>query len=428
MPNLNEDILQFIWQHKLFKPKPLITKSGNTIEIINPGDLNVDAGADFFNAKIKLKNITLAGNVEVHVNSSDWLKHKHQNDSSYDNIILHVVYNADRLIPQNTNNQVEVLELKDYIPEHVLNNYKKLIQSKQTLPCSTHLKDIDSLKVSAWLNRVAIERLESKVEGIEKSFANFNNDFTQTFYATLLKNFGFKVNSLPFELLATYLPFNIVLKHSDNQKQVEALLLGTAGLLDDFFNDKYIQSLQNEFEFLKNKYKLSVLKKGIFKYSRLRPANFPGLRLAQFAQLICEYPKLISHPQDFKSVKELTKCLTVELTGYWKNHYKPDGIKSKNDLKLGEASIQNILVNTFSYFFFFYGKKLNKPFYENFAIDILEFATFEKNTKTKKFNTINTIKRTALESQGMIHLHDHYCVKKRCLNCAIGALLLQKTY
>lgn len=428
MPNLNEDILQFIWQHKLLKPIQLVTKNGIPIEIIKPGELNVDAGADFFNAKIKLNNVTLAGNIEVHVNSSDWLKHNHQNNTTYDNIILHVVYRADKIIDQNTNHHVEVLELKNYIPEHLLTNYKKLIQSKQGLPCTNHLKDINSLKATAWLNRMAIERLETKVEGIEKMFANFNNDFTQTFYAILLKNFGFKVNALPFELLATYLPHNILLKHSDNEKQLEAILLGTAGLLDDFFNDKYIQNLQSEFEFLKTKYKLSVLNKGVFKYSRLRPSNFPGLRLAQFAQLIYQYPKLISHPQDFKSVKEITQCLTFELAGYWKNHYKPDGKKSTTDLRLGETSIQNILVNTFSYFFFFYGKKLNKPFYENLAIEILEYAAFENNVKTKKFIDLNCGKRSSLLSQGMIHLHDYYCVKKSCLNCAIGTLVLQKTH
>jgi len=427
MLKFGEDILQFIWQHKLLKPLPLITKSGKAIEILKPGELNVDAGADFFNAKIKFENLTLAGNVEVHVNSSDWLKHNHQADNSYDNIILHVVYNADKAIPQNTKNHVEVLELKEYIPEHLLSNYTSLLNSKAALPCASHLKNIEPLKSSAWLNRTAIERLEGKVVSIESTFSNFNNDFTQTFYATLLKNFGFKVNALPFELLANYLPITILLKHCDNQVQVEALLLGTAGLLDDFFEDKYIQNLQNEFAFLKNKYNLAVLKKEIFKYSRLRPSNFPGLRLAQFAQLICQYPKLFSSPQDFKSVKEITKCLTFELSGYWKNHYKPDGKKSNTDLKLGETSIQNILVNTFSYFFFFYGKKLNKPFYETFALEILEYAAFEDNTKTKKFKSLDCGKRSALNSQGMIHLHDTYCVKKRCLNCAIGSLVLQKT-
>jgi len=425
MPNVKEDILQFIWQHKLLKPANLQTKSGRSIEVIKQGQLNSDSGADFFNAQIKLEDITLVGNIEVHVNSSDWLKHKHQNDSAYDNIILHVVYNADKEISQNKNNNVEVLELKEHIPPHLLTNYENLIASKAALPCGNHLKEVDELKASPWINRMAIERLENKTEVIEKTFASFNNDFTQTFYCILLKNFGFKVNSLPFELLASYLPVHILLKHIDNQKQVEALILGTAGLLDDFFKDKYIQNLQSEFEFLKNKYQLSVLNKTIFKYSKLRPSNFPGLRLAQFAQLICKNSKLLSQPHEFNSISELRSVLDLELEGYWKNHYKPDGEKSKIDLRLGEASKQNILVNTFSYFLFFYGKKLNKPFFENFALEILESASFEDNTKTKKFVTLNGGKRSAMTSQGMIHLYDNYCSKKQCLKCGIGCSILQ---
>ncbi|MBK7310336.1 MAG: DUF2851 family protein [Sphingobacteriaceae bacterium] len=195
----NEDLLQFAWQYRILKPLPLISKSGKHIEVIKQGELNRDAGADFFNAKIKVDDVTLAGNVEIHVNSSDWLKHKHQKDKSYDNIILHVVLNADKNIPQNVNNNVEVLELKELLPDHFIENYEKLVGSKTELPCQNQLKDVNELKASSWISRMAIERLESKTEVIEKLFANFNNDFTQTFYAVLLKNFGFKVNALPFE-------------------------------------------------------------------------------------------------------------------------------------------------------------------------------------------------------------------------------------
>jgi len=359
----NEDLLQFAWQFKILKPLPLISKSGKLIEVIKQGELNRDAGADFFNAKIRVDGITLAGNIEIHVNSSDWLKHKHQNNKSYDTIILHVVLNADKSIPQNVNNNVEVLELKELLPDHFIQNYERLVGSKTELPCQNQLKEVEELKALWWINRMAIERLESKMGAIEKLFANFNNDFTQTFYTVLLKNFGFKVNSLPFELLASYLPANILLKHTNDLKQIEALLLGTAGLLDDQFEDKYVRNLQSEYEFLKSKYKLSTLKKEIFKHSRLRPANFPSLRLAQFAQLICKDPKLISEPQSYMSFESIKKTLQIEPIGYWKDHYKADGKKSAFDLRLGEDSIQNILINTFSYFFFFYGKKLNKEHY-----------------------------------------------------------------
>lgn len=421
----NEDLLQFAWQYRILKPLPLISKSGKYIEVIKQGELNRDAGADFFNAKIKVDEVTLAGNIEVHVNSSDWLKHKHQQDKSYDNIILHVVLNADKSIPQNVNHNVEVLELKELLPDHFMENYEKLVGSKTELPCQNQLKDVNELKASSWISRMAIERLESKMEVIEKLFANFNNDFTQTFYTVLLKNFGFKVNALPFELLASYLPVNILLKHTNDLKQIEALLLGTAGLLDDQFEDKYLRNLQSEYEFLKNKYKLSTLKKEIFKHSRLRPANFPSLRLAQFAQLIYKDPKLISEPQSYISFDSIKKTLHIEPIGYWKDHYKADGKKSAFDLRLGEDSIQNILINTFSYFFFFYGKKLNKEPYQDLALEILEQVKFESNVKTKHYTSLNCGERSGLVSQGLINLSDNYCSKKACLNCGIGASILQ---
>lgn len=421
----NEELLQFAWQYKVLKPKPLITRSGKTVEIIKQGELNRDSGADFFNARIKLDELTLAGNIEIHVNSSDWLKHNHQNDKSYDNIILHVVYNDDKPIAQNISNNVEVLELKELLPDHLLYNYDKLLDSRTELPCQNQLKDVNELKASSWVNRMAIERLELKTQVIQTMFANYNNDFTQTFYAVLLKNFGFKVNALPFELLASYLPAHILLKHVQDQKQVEALLLGTAGLLDDLFEDKYVKNLQSEYEFLKNKYKLSTLQKEIFKYSRLRPANFPSLRLAQFAQLICNDPKLISEPQSYTTVDALKKVLHFEPSGYWKDHYTANGKKSKFELRLGEDSIQNILINTFSYFFFFYGRKLNKETYCDLALDILDKVKFENNLKTRSYNPLCCGARSGLVSQGLINLNDNYCSKKACLTCGIGAAILQ---
>ncbi len=425
MLNFNEDFLQFVWQYKLLRPGTLKTVNGLELEILKPGEVNTDSGADFFNAQVKLNNLKLAGNVEIHVNSSDWLKHKHQYDKTYDNIILHAVYNYDKQIPQNVINNVEVLELKEFIDHDLIKNYKNLINAKTDLPCKKQLHLVNELKVSSWINRTAIERLESKVEIVEQIFNSSNNDFAQTFYTLLLKNFGFKVNAIPFEMLASCLNVNVVLKHVNSLLQVEALFLGTAGMLNDFISDKYIRDLQNEFEFLKNKYKLSVLDKSIFKNSRMRPANFPGLRLAQFAQLINSNSDLLMHPQNLTDISKIKNALNFELQGYWKNHYKAGGKQTQGNLKLGDSSVQNILVNTFSYFFFFYGRKLNKPEYENLALLILEEAAYESNSKTKKFPLTSFVKKSALLSQGLIQLHDNYCSKKRCLKCGIGAAIIQ---
>jgi hypothetical protein len=425
MLNFNEDFLQFAWQHKLLKPLPLITKSGKEISIIKPGELNKDAGPDFFNAQIKINNLVLVGNIEVHIKTSDWLKHKHQNDKSYDNIILHIVYQNDIELKQNTEYNVEVLELKNLIETKIISEYQNIVASKQTIACNNQLASVNDLKFSSWLERMFIERLEYKVKNIHTLFYSFNGDYLQTFYIVLLRNFGFKVNSVPFELLAKQLPITILLKHSDNLMQLEALLIGTSGLLEQQFTDKYVLDLQNEFEYLKNKYKLTPLKKELFKFSKLRPANFATIRLAQFAKLIFTQPGLFSEPQNFNTYEKIYKVFKIKLEGYWQHHYNLDGSIVEKDLQLGDASIANIITNTFSCFFFFYFKRTGKAEFENIPFELMEKCAFEKNTKTKLFEQKKPQLKNAANSQALINLHDNYCVKKQCLSCGIAAAILK---
>ncbi len=422
--DLKEDFLQFIWQHKLLKPEPLITNKGNQISIIKTGELNKDSGPDFFNAQIKINDIVLAGNIEIHVKTSDWLKHKHQNDKTYDNIILHVVYKNDVLLEQNTRNNVEVLEIKDLLPEHVIEQYQTITRSKQTIACNNQLPLVNDLKFSAWLERMFVERLEYKVKNVDALFENFAGDYTQTFYTLLLRNFGFKVNSVPFELLAKQLPVPILLKHCDNLLQLECLLLGTSGLLDKQFEDKYILNLQNEFEFLKNKYKITPLKKELFKFSRLRPANFATLRLAQFAKLIHTQPGLFNAPQNYNTYDKIFSAFKLNLENYWADHYNLGGEAVKKKNSLGDDSVSNIIINTFSVFFFFYFKRTGRIEFENIPFELLEKCAFEKNTKTKLFSQKNHQLKNAANSQALINLHDNYCVKRKCLSCGVAAAIL----
>ncbi|MBA3665743.1 MAG: DUF2851 family protein [Bacteroidetes bacterium] len=425
MLNLKEDILQFIWQHKLLKPLPLITTSGKQIQILKPGELNKDSGPDFFNAQIKINELILAGNVEVHVKTGDWLKHNHQQDKTYDNLILHVVYEDDKPIRQNKDNNVEVLEIKNLVPENLLQNYGSLIESKSSLPCEPQLADISDLKFSSWLQRMLIERLEYKVKNMETIFQNVSGNYTQTFYTILLRNFGFKVNSVPFELLAKHLPVNTLLKHADNLLSLEALLLGSAGMLEDQFTNKHALALQNEFEYLKNKYTIIPLKKELFKFSKLRPANFAPLRLAQFAHLIFLHPELFQSPQNFNSFKKIESCLDFQLTGYWKNHYTLDGLATFSDLRLGHDSISNIITNTFAPFFFFYFQKTAASNYGQIPLLLLEASVFEKNAKTKLFSGKKHLFKSAADSQALINLHDNFCARRGCLNCGVAAAILK---
>ena len=425
MPKLNEELLQFIWQHKLLKPLPLITQSGEEIFVLKTGERNIDAGPDFFNAQIKLKEIVLAGNVEVHIKSSDWLKHGHQKNKNYDNIILHVVYEHNVVLEQNSIHHVEVLELKHLITDETLEQYHKLSSAKTKLPCATQLQTVNNLKFVAWMERMTIERLEEKVRRFEGLWKEFNGDYSQTFYTILLRNFGFNVNALPFELLAKQLPFQLLLKHADNVMQLEALLLGVAGLLENQFEDKYIQNLQNEFEYLRNKYQLKALNKDLFKFSKLRPANFPNVRLVQFAQLMHKKSGILLNPTQLKEVNEIKDLLMIKLEGYWKNHYVLDGRTLEKELSLGETSAENIIINTFAPFFFFYSKKMAKPELSDLAIELLSNSAFEVNAKSKLFSAKKESLASAADSQAIINLYDNYCSKKRCLNCGIGAAILK---
>jgi hypothetical protein len=422
---IREDFLQFVWLHRLYKQTTLKTNKGSILEVIHPGELNTNAGADFFNARIRTGDLVLAGNIEVHVKTSEWLKHGHQHNRAYDTIILHVVFEHDTDIEQNENNRVEVLELKPLLSEHILEVYKHFQRSEKALPCAFAMTEVPETISFSWLNRMAVERLEHKMQDIETRFEQFNGDFLQTFFALLLRAFGFKVNSLPFELIASYLPLQVLLKHSNSNVQIEALLLGTAGMLEETFQDKYLRELQNEYSFLRDKYKLSQLSQEIFKYARMRPGNFPALRLAQLARLIYSQNNLFLQLEKLCDAKLLKKILDIELNDYWKHHYKPDGKAVEKHLALGKSSIESLMINAFAYFYFFYGKKLRKPEYQEHALSILEAVSFEKNQKTKKFELLCNGSRSGLESQGMIHLHDNYCIQKKCMNCAVATAVFK---
>lgn len=424
MHNMKEELLHFIWQYKLLRPVELQTTSGTTLKIIQPGELNKDAGPDFFNAKIKIGSVTLAGNIEIHVNASDWTKHNHDKDASYSNIILHVVYNNDLKKQNDTDHQFEVLELKNYLDKSVLKKYELLVSSKAKLACHKHIAGISALKISSWLQRMLIERLEKKTEYIRHLFDLSGNNYSETLYLTIARNFGFKTNAEPFENLARHLPLSVLLKHSQNVFQLEALLFGCAGLLEKPFKEKYFQQLQNEFEFLKNKYQLRTMKPEVWKFMRMRPANFPSVRIWQFAAILHSSSDLFSNPEKYRTKKTLSKAIQFKPQGYWTNHYYPEGKEQKELGAIGESSVENILINSLAPFLFFYGKQTGKDQFIDYALQCYDDTTFESNIKTRHFTKAGLKFKTSGESQALINLYDNYCVPKQCLKCTIASQLL----
>ncbi len=426
MPDFNEDLLQFIWKHRLLKPGPYRSVSGQQVEVLKPGELNRDSGPDFFNGQVRVEGVLLAGNIEVHLRTSDWLKHGHQEDRAYNKLILHVVYEHDKDLEQNLHHGVEVLALRDYIDQATLDTYRSFTAEAETLPCGPQLKRVNGLHFVSWLERMLVERLEEKVKRLDSLFKESGGDYVQTFYVSLLRNFGFRVNALPFEMLAQRLPAQLLLKHSNNLMQMEAMLLGMAGFLETPVADKYVALLQNEFEFLRNKYKLVPLQKELFKYSKLRPANFPDLRLVQFAALIHAQPGIFSSPRCALEYKHLMELLQTKVSDHWRKHYAVGGDDAKKSgAGAGKTSLEGMIINSFAPFYFFYGSKMHQPEYRQTALALLAACAPEQNYKTRIFSAQKAGIRSAAESQGIIQLYDQYCTHKRCLACGIAASLLK---
>ena len=422
--NMPEEFLHYTWEHRLFYSNDIKTHSGETLEIIDPGKRNTDSGPDFFNAKIKIDSTTWAGNVEIHQKASDWKKHQHQNDKAYDNVILHVVETMDEPISRTSGGEIPVLVLK--YPENLASNYLKLLDAKSWIACEDQFHKVDPVLLQLGFNRLMIERLESKTGEIIFNLEQNNNDWNETFYQMLARSFGFKVNALPFELLARSLPFGTLAKHRSNLFQLEALLFGNAGLLNiQLLGDAYFLKLREEYSFLYKKYHLKAIESHLWKFLRLRPVNFPTIRISQLAAVIRGSESLFSKIIESDNIGTLNNLFKVSASEYWDSHYNFNKETTRTVKKeLGKVSAQLLIINVVIPFLFVYGEKQNKPNLKNRALDFLEQLPAENNSVIKKWSGLGVNVRTAFESQALLQLKNNYCEAKKCLNCQIGTKLL----
>jgi hypothetical protein len=431
---LKEDFLHYIWKYKLFNTSKLLTQNKEKIEIINFGVHNTDAGPDFFNGKVKIGRTIWAGNIEIHIKSSDWIKHKHQSDKAYDNVILHVVYNNDEVINDKDGNTIPTIELKGLIDENLIEKYNALIQSKDWIPCGQQIKTVDSFIFKSWINRLAIERLERKSEEIQETLKLNKNNWEETFYQYLFKYFGLKVNAQPFELLAKNSPLKIIEKHND-LFSIEALLFGQSGYLEDESRsddyrdsgeDDYFIKLKKEYHFLKSKFGLTSFDKSLWKLLRLRPSNFPTIRISQLANLLCNHTRLFSKIIELESVKELQQLFYIQASDYWDTHYQFNKkVKDKKIKKIGINTINNIIINVIVPFTFVYGKAKQDGNLINKSLSLLENVKPENNSIIKKWAELGVKSDNAMETQSLIELKNNYCSQKKCLNCSVGNNLLR---
>jgi hypothetical protein len=422
-----EDFLHYIWKFRLFDKTDLKTVDGEDIEIFSAGLPNSDSGPDFHNARIRIGDTVWAGNVEVHIQSGDWHKHKHTNDNAYNNVILHVVYREDVPVIFPDGRHLPTLELQNRIAPELYNQYHSLIFGNQTIiPCEGTIGKVDDITIRNWLTRVLIERLEKKSATVITALNVNRGDWEETFYQFLAANFGFKTNAVPFELLAKSLPQNILAKHKNNPLQIEALVFGQAGFLEGDVVDEYPISLKKEYDFLRKKYSLTPIETHLWKFMRLRPQNFPTVRLAQFAALVVKSNHLFSKVLDIRDVKTLRELFTgIHVNPYWDNHYRFDA-ESKNMAKnLGQSSIDILLLNTLALFMFSYGKHLQLQHYIDRGLKLLESLPKEQNNIIADFDTLGVKINTAFESQGLLELKKNYCNFKKCLQCGIGNKILR---
>lgn len=420
-----EDLFQYIWKMKLFDSGNLKTTDGDVVEILQVGSQNPDSGPDFFNARIKINNTLWAGNVELHINSSDWILHKHQDDMAYQNIILHVVYADDRPLLKSNGEAFKTLVLKNHIPADVIQKYQKFKENNAKIPCEKSISGVPQGFIQTYLEKLIVSRLEHKSFAIEKLLLENNNNWEQSFYVQLASNFGFKVNQVPFELLARNTSLSVLAKHKSNLQQVEAILFGQAGFLDESFTESYPSMLQNEYSYLKKKYQLHSIASHTWKLSRMRPLNFPTVRIAQFAALVNHSSHLFSKIIESENSSELVRLFKVAASPYWDTHFHLQSKASHAKKNLGKAAIENIIINTVVPFIFIYGKHYGNEQKTELAIQLLEEMNPEKNTITGFWTSLGIEPQNALQSQAIIELNNNHCNLKKCLQCSIGHYILK---
>ena len=431
---MTERLLQFIWQFQYFNKSELETIDGEKVQIQFAGQLNTNQGPDFSDAKIVIGKTIWAGTVELHIKTSDWNKHNHQSDKNYKNVILHVVWEDDgagnrNSVPiketeQSSVDHIPVLELKGRVSKILLQRYEELMNSNSFVPCENSISTVKEITWKSWKDRLLVERLVRKFQTIESSLNENNFHWEETFWWMLARNFGIKVNADAFEAIARSISIKILAKHKTQIHHLEALLLGQAGLLENKFSEDYPLMLQKEYKFYKSKYNLKPINQPVF-FLRMRPGNFPTIRLAQLAMLVHDSAHLFSKIKEADSVKDVKAWLDVTANDYWHYHYKFDEESAYRKKKLGAAMIDNIIINTVCPVLFAYGNYNDETKYKDKALRWLEQTSAEKNNITKGFQQLGIENKTAFDSQGLIELKNEYCNKKRCLECGIGNSILK---
>lgn len=421
---VQEDFLHYIWKHKMFTQTNLKTVNNDTVTISAVGEHNFNAGLDFFNAKLKINEQLWAGNVKIHIKSSDWFLHNHEQDKAYDNVILHVVWEYDAEVFRQNNTEIPTLQLKDYVSPLALKKYTTLFNAQHRwINCENNFTSVDDFTISNWLERLYFERLERKSKDVLALLKASKNNWEAVLFNMLAKNFGLKVNGEAFLSLANSFDFSILRKSQSKLITIEALLFGQSGLLRDTVEDGYYQLLQKEYEFLTQKFSLDNAHVVAPSFFRLRPNNFPTIRLSQLANVYHTHQNLFSKVIEAKSLDAIYTIFSAETSAFWENHYTFLKTSKVTKKTVSKAFINLLIINTIIPIKFSYAKSQGKST-DNAILELIEALPAEKNSIVDKFNTLKKVSTQALHSQALLQLKTEYCDKNYCLKCAIGNKLL----
>ena len=429
-----EQLLHYCWKHRMLPLGELYTTDGEPVEVVDPGLHNRNSGPDFFNAKIRINGTMWVGNVEIHDRSTDWYAHGHQKDSAYDNVVLHVVGTADGDVETSDGKRLPQLELP--VPAAVSDNYQQLMQTDQYPPCYRIIPRLSGLTVHAWMAALQTERLEQKTEAIEQRARQTGGDWEQAYFTTMARNYGFGINGDAFEQWAGAIPPMAIGKHRDDLFQIEAIFLGQDGLLDpasvplrhraEAEADDYFRRLGNEYRYLAHKFGLQPMDWKRWRFLRLRPQNFPHIRIAQLARLYYERRTSLSQLTACTTIDQLRRLLDTRVTPYWETHYTFGNESERNEKRLSAASVDLLVINTAVPVLFAYGRHTRKEELCDRAFDLLEQLKPEQNHIVRMWRECGMEVRTAGDSQALIQLKHNYCDRRDCLRCRIGYEYLKK--
>lgn len=429
-----EQLLHYVWKHKLFPLGNLQTTDGLEVEVIDPGLHNRNSGPDFFNAKVKINGTLWVGNVEIHDKSSDWYLHGHDKDKAYDNVVLHVTGLPDRDVTNTQGQFIPQMQLD--IPDSVRENYEELLRTDQYPPCYRIIPDLPRLTIHSWMAALQTERLEQKTQAICRRAQRMNGSWEDAYFMTLARNYGFGINGDAFEEWAAHIPLSAVAHHRDNLFQIEAIFMGQAGLLDiqaiperyqqDALNEGYFAKLRNEYQYLAHKFSWQPMDYKRWKFLRLRPQNFPHIRLSQLSNLYYEHKTGLSQLIECADSLALHDLMKTKVTPYWETHYTFGSSSEQNEKSLSPFSINLLLINTCIPMLFAYGRHTANEQLCDRAFDLLEQLKAENNYIIRLWKECGLSVENAGDSQALIQLKKEYCDKKECLRCRIGYEYLKK--